>query len=161
MRFHFNAQVAAGVIVGILGILFTLQNFSVLLLGDAQRFWPLLVVAFGLCRVFERSGRVEGLILLIVGVGVQLSNLGLFALPVYEVVRYWPLAVLAVGLWELALSQGTRAMIEGFAIASLGMWLQFSYFGIVHVSSYRPWPLVLVAISAVMVWRGFYARGFR
>jgi hypothetical protein len=161
VRFHFNAQVATGVIVGFLGILFTLQNFSALSLGDVQRFWPLLVVAFGLCRVFERSGRPEGLILLMVGGGVQLSNLGLFALPPLEAVRYWPLTVVAVGLWELALSQGTRAMVEGFAIASLGMWLQFSYFGIVHVNSYRPWPLVLVVVGGVMVWRGFYARGSR
>ena len=121
----------------------------------------MLVVAFGLCRVFERSGRVEGLILLILGGGVQLSNLGLFALPPLEAVRYWPLTVVAVGLWELALSQGIRTMVEGFAIASLGMWLQFSYFGVVHISSYRPWPLVLVAVGGVMVWRGFCARGFR
>ena len=161
MRLRFNVHVVLGVIVGLLGILFTLQNFGLLSLGDVQRFWPLLVVAFGLCRVFERSGRVEGLILLIVGGGVQLSNLGLFALPVHEVVRYWPLTVVAVGLWELALSQRVRAMVEGFAIASLGMWLQFSYFGVVHISSYRSWPLVLVAVGGLMVWRGFYARGFR
>ena len=161
MRLRFNVHVVLGVIVGLLGILFTLQNFGLLSLGDVQRFWPLLVVAVGLCRVFERSGRVEGLILLIVGGGVQLSNLGLFALPVHEVVRYWPLTVVAVGLWELALSQSIRAMVEGFAIASLGMWLQFSYFGVVHISSYRPWPLVLVAVGGLMVWRGFYARGFR
>ena len=161
MRFPFSVQVVVGVIFGLLGILFILQNFGVPLLGDAQLFWPMLVVAFGSYRVFERSGRVEGLILLIVGGGVQLSNLGFFALPPREVMRYWPLTVVAVGLWELALSQGIRAMVEGFAIASLGMWLQFSYFGVVHISSYRPWPLVLVAIGGVMVWKGSYARGFR
>ena len=159
MRIRFNVQVVVGVIVGLLGVLFTLQNFDVLLLGDVQLVWPLLVVAFGLCRVFERSARVEGLILLIVGGGVQLSNLGLFALPAHEMVRYWPLTVVAVGLWELALSQGIRTTVEGFAIASLGMWLQFSYFGVVHISSYRLWPVALMVIGSVMVWRGFCVRG--
>jgi LiaF transmembrane domain len=148
-----------GVFVGILGIVFTLQNFGVFSLGDVQLFWPMLVVAFGLCRVFERSGRLEGAILLVVGGGVQLSNLGLFALPAREVMRYWPLTVVAAGLWELALSQGIRAAVEGFAIASLGMWLQLSYFGVVHISSYRLWPLVLVVVGCVMAWRGRYASG--
>ena len=114
-----------------------------------------------LSRVFERSGRVEGLVLLIAGGGVQLSNLGLFALPAREVVRYWPLTVVAVGLWALVFSQGIRAKVEGFAIWCLGMWLQFSYFGVVHISSYRVWPLVLVAVGGVMAWRGLYARGSR
>ena len=159
--FRSNVRVVVGVIVTLLGALFTLQNFGVLSLGDVQLFWPMLVVAFGLSRVFERSGRVEGLVLLIAGGAVQLSNLGLFALPAREVVRYWPLTVVVVGLWGLMFSQGIRAKVEGFAIWCLGMWLQFSYFGVVHISSYCVWPLVLVAVGGVMAWRGLYARGSR
>ena len=158
VRFRSNLHVVVGVIVGLLGILFALQNFGGLSLGDVQLFWPLLVVAFGLSRIFERSGRPAGLLLLIAGGGVQLSNLGLFALPSREVVRYWPLTVVLVGLWELTFSQGIRAMVEGFAIAVLGVWLQLSYFGLVHISTYRLWPLVLTAIGVVMVGRGFYSR---
>ncbi len=48
VRFRSNLHVVVGVIVGLLGILFALQNFGGLLLGDVQLFWPLLVVAFGL-----------------------------------------------------------------------------------------------------------------
>ena len=159
MRFRANVHVILGLIVGLLGILFTLQNFGVLLLGDVQLFWPLLVVAFGVSRVFERStGRLGAFVLLIVGGVVQFSNLGLFVLPGREVVRYWPLTVVLVGLWELVFSQGIRAMVEGSAIAFLGLWLQLSYFGMVHISSYRLWPLVLSAIGCVMVWRGLSAR---
>ncbi len=91
MRFRANVHVVLGLIVGLLGILFTLQNFGVLLLGDVQLFWPLLVVAFGVSRVFERSGRLGAFVLLIVGGVVQFSNLGLLVLPGRELVRYWPL----------------------------------------------------------------------
>jgi hypothetical protein len=56
VRFHFNGQVAAGVIFGLLGIFFTLQNFSVLSLGDAQLFWPMLVVAVGLWEMALSQG---------------------------------------------------------------------------------------------------------
>ena len=159
MRSCANVHVILGLIVGLLGFLFTLQNFGVLLLGDVQLFWPLLVVAFGVSRVFERStGRLGAIVLLIVGGVVQFSNLGLFVLPGRELVRYWPLTVVLAGLWELVFSQGTRAMVEGSAIAFLGLWLQLSYFGMVHISSYRLWPLVLSAIGCVMVWRGLSAR---
>ena len=159
MRFSASVHVVVGVIVGLLGILFTLQNFGLHLLGDVQLFWPLLVVAFGLSRIIDRRGRLAGVLLLIVGGGVQLSNLGLFVLPGREVVRYWPLTVVLVGLGELVFSRGIGAIVEGSAIVFLGVWLQLSYFGLVHISSYRLWPLVLAAVGGVMVWRGLYGRG--
>ena len=34
VRIHFNVRVVVGPIVGLLGVLFTLQNFGVLLLND-------------------------------------------------------------------------------------------------------------------------------
>ena len=159
MRIHFNVRVVVGVIVGLLGILFTLQNFGVLSLGDVQLFWPMLVVAFGVSRIIEPRGRFGGLVLVIVGGGVQLSNLGLFALPSAEVVRYWPLTVVFVSLWELMVAQRIGLLVELLAIGFLGLWLQLSYFGVIHISSYRLWPLVLVALGGVMVWRGLYAQG--
>ncbi len=159
VRFRSNLHVVLGVIVGLLGILFTLQNVGVLTLGDVQLFWPMIVVAFGVSRIIEPRGRLGGLVLLIVGGGVQLSNLGLFALPSAEVVRYWPLTVVFVSLWELMVAQRIGLLVELLAIGFLGLWLQLSYFGVVHISSYSLWPLVLVAVGGVMVWRGVYAPG--
>lgn len=156
MPLRANARVAAGAIAGLLGIFFTIQNFFAFLPGGVQFFWPLLVVAFGISRIIERGGRSEGLLLLLVGGGVQLANFGLFVLPAREAVRYWPLAVVVAGLREMVLSRDIRFILEGSAIVLLGAWLQLSYFGFVHISSYRLWPLALVAVGGVMAWRGIY-----
>ena len=52
-------------------------------------------------------------------------------------------------------------MVEGFAIVCLGVWLQLAYFGLVHISAYRAWPLVLAAVGGVMIRRGIRATGRR
>jgi LiaF transmembrane domain/LiaI-LiaF-like transmembrane region len=157
VRVRFPTEGVVGAVLVLLGILFTLQNFGVLSLGDVL-FWPLLIVAFGLSRVFDRRGRIEGLVLLLAGVVVQLSNLGLFALPANERVRYWPLAVLLAGLSEVRSFQNFRTVVEGFVIVSLGAWLQLSYFGLVHIASYRAWPLGLAAVGVLMLWRSLGSR---
>jgi LiaF transmembrane domain/LiaI-LiaF-like transmembrane region len=159
VRFRSHVRIVLGVIVGLIGLVFTLQNFGVLSIGDVQLFWPLLVVAFGLSRIVERAGLLAGLVLILAGGAVQLANLGFYALPESEVMRYWPLAVVLVGVWERVFSQGFGAVVESSAIAFLGLWLQLSYFGAVHVSSFRLWPLVLSVVGGVMVWRSFSARG--
>jgi LiaF transmembrane domain len=139
-----------------LGIVLTVLSFKTHSTWSIQRFWPLLVVGFGVIRIAERSRRIGGWVLLLVGAVVQLANLGVFVLPAREAVRYWPLTVVLVGLWELARSRSMGANVEGFAVVILGVWLQLSYFGASHISSYRPWPLVLAAIGGVLVWRGLY-----
>ncbi len=143
-----------------LGLVLTVLSFIAHQAWSVQRFWPLLVVGFGVVRVAEQSSQIEGWVLLVVGSVVQLSNLGLFVLPGREVVRYWPVTVVLVGLSELMLSRSPGAKGEGGAVVLLGVWLQLSYFGASHISSYRAWPLVLAAVGGVMMWRGFVARRF-
>jgi hypothetical protein len=149
-----DSRILAGSATVALGAVLTLLSYSSRQAWSTQRFWPLLVVGFGVIRIAERSNRIAGWLLLIVGTAVQLSNLGLFVLPAHEVVRYWPLTVIFAGLSETVLSQSPGAKGEGLAVLCLGGWLQLSYFGAPHISSYRPWPLVLAAVGAVMLWRG-------
>ena len=143
-----------------LGLILTVLSFSAHQAWSTQRFWPLLVVGFGVIRIAEQSSQIDGWVLLAVGGVVQLSNLGLFVLPAREVVRYWPVAVVLVGMRELLFSGSRGAKSEGFAVVFLGVWLQLSYFGAPPISSYRAWPLVLAVVGAVMMWRGFVARQF-
>ena len=136
-----------------LGVVLTVLSFCAYDTWTIGRYWPMLVVGFGVTRIVEPSSHLPGWVLLTVGGAVQLSNLGLFVLPGREVVRYWPLAVLLVGVWELVAFRNIGTKVEGLAVMFLGIWLQLSYFGAAHISSYRPWPLVLAAIGLVMVWR--------
>ena len=155
-----DARLPAGLAIVALGLVLTTLSFSAGEAWSTQRFWPLLVAVFGAMRIAEQPRRVEGWILLIIGGAVQLANLGLFVLPGREVVRYWPLAVVLVGVWELVSSRSMGAKVEGVAVVFLGAWLQLSYFGAVHVSSYRLWPLLLSAAGGVMVWRSYYGRRY-
>jgi hypothetical protein len=154
-----GARVPAGLATLGLGVVLTILSYSGHQSWSTQRFWPLLVVGFGVLRIGERSNRIAGWVLLVVGGAVQLSNLGLFVLPAREVVRYWPVTVMLAGVREIALSRSAGAKGEGLAVLCLGAWLQLSYFGAPHISSYRPWPLVLAALGGVMVWRGLCRRG--
>ena len=160
MSLRIDSRVVAGSAIAILGSILTVLSLSLRQAWSVERFWPLLVVGFGASRIVERSGRFEGWLLLAVGGWVQLSNLGLVALPGHDAVRYWPLTVVLAGVWEMVFSRRVGAIVEGAAIVFLGAWLQLSYFGAVHIGSYRLWPVVLVAIGGVMVWRSFDVERF-
>lgn len=154
MNLRFNIPVIAGLILTVVGVLFALQNFGVLALCDVQLYWPLLVVAFGLSRVVEPQGRGAGAALLVVGSAVLFSNLGPIPLPSNQWVRYWPLIVVAAGVHELVRSAEVAVWAEAAAIIFLGAWMQLSYFGVAHLSTFRLWPLVLVVVGGTIVWRG-------
>jgi len=155
MSLRIDSRAVAGSAIVILGSILTVLSLTLRQAWSVERFWPMLVVGFGVSRIVERSGRFEGWLLLAVGGWVQLSNIGVVALPGHEVVRYWPLTVVLAGVWEVVFSRRAGAIVEGAAIVFLGVWLQSSYFGAVHIGSYRLWPVVLVAIGGVMVWRSF------
>ena len=154
-------RVLSGAVTVCMGLVLTVLSFSVHQEWTIQRFWPLLVVVFGVVRIVEQERRIEGWVLLLVGGAVLLSNLGLFELPGSEVVRYWPVAVVLAGISELVLFEGLGAKGEGAAVVFLGVWLQLSYFGAVPVSSYRAWPLAVVAVGGLMLWRGRYSTAWR
>jgi hypothetical protein len=152
-----NLRIALGGPLIAAGAVLTVVSYSAHDVWSAQRFWPLLVVAFGAMRAAEQWSRIEGWVLMIVGCAVLLSNLGLFALPEGEAVRYWPLAVIAVAVAELLLPRRRGARGEAVATLFLGAWLQLAYFGAPPIGSYRLWPLVLAAVGCVMVWRGLHS----
>ena len=153
-----NSHVIVGLAIAASGVVLTVLSYLVHEAWSIQRFWPLLVVGFGVIRIAERSNRIAGWVLLSVGGAVLLSNLGVFVLPAREVVRYWPITILLAGLGEMVLARDSGARAEGLAVLVLGIWQQWSYFGAPPISSYRPWPLVLAAIGGVMVRRGFSPR---
>jgi len=63
------------------------------------RFWPLLLVVWGLDAVFRREGIVGPALLIGVGFVFLLSNLGYLALDVWiAIIRLWPILLVAIGL---------------------------------------------------------------
>ena len=92
----------SGLILVTLGVLFLLDQAGVIRFGEfLGTWWPSILILVGLQQI--RSGwpprRSGGVILVLLGVFFQISNLDLF--PWWSAGRLWPLVLIALGLWLL------------------------------------------------------------
>jgi predicted membrane protein len=99
---------------------------------------------------------VMGVLIVVVGLLFTLENLG-FA-DTEEYLRYWPVGLIAVGLLQLWQGSGCR-LVSGSIFMFAGVWLLLQGMGIVTVSLWNLWPMLLVLAGASMVWRGMSVRG--
>src|SRR5580700_9428620 len=89
--------VLGAIIVGV-GTLLLLDNMGVLHAGDFWRFWPVLLIAFGLAKIADRrthSTYLWGGILIVGGTLFLLDNLDLIN---FNVAYFWPLVLIAFGV---------------------------------------------------------------
>ena len=87
----------AMVLIGI-GALFLLSNLHIVLLSDIWRWWPALLVAFGVVKLVDSQqhrGRVVGGTVLVAGALLLASNFGYLDLTIGNL---WPLLLIAAGL---------------------------------------------------------------
>ncbi len=163
--FRQRRRLAAGVLPGLLiaglGVLLVLNNLDVYQLGGLERYWPLLLVAFGIHRVLDpsRRGRGLGAVVLAAGIGLQLSKLDLLSFHLADLKPYWPLILVAIGLYQLT---GTRRHGWGasFGLVALfaGIWFQLANFGIVRPDVWHLWPLLLIVLGIGLVYRAMRGR---
>ena len=89
-------QVVLGLVIAILGVLFTLDNLNVLRARDFLQFWPIVFVAIGLAQIAQsrNSGRLwSGSIWIGIGVLMLANRLGLSP----NIFTYWPLLLVIGG----------------------------------------------------------------
>ncbi len=92
-----TGRVIAGGILIALGLLFTLDNFGLVNAGDVFRYWPLMLVGFGLLRIAQASypaQRVAGGIVVALGIALLLRTLHVVSFHVRDV---WPVVFLLGG----------------------------------------------------------------
>ena len=99
---------------------------------------------------------VMGVLIVVLGLLFTLENLGF--VDNEEYLRYWPVGLIAVGLLQLWQGRGCR-LVSGSIFTFAGVWLLLQGMGIVTVSVWTLWPLLLVFAGASMVWRGMSGRG--
>lgn len=90
-------QVILGLVIVAFGVALTADNLGYAEVGDLLRYWPLLLVAFGLARVLRSDGtssRVSGGVMILIGLWLSADNV--FGLPV-DFERWWPLFLVAMG----------------------------------------------------------------
>lgn len=91
-------QVILGLLIVAFGIILTADNLDYVEADDILRYWPLLLVAFGLARMLNSdgsSGRLSGG--LMVAVGVWLTADDIWGVPI-DFERWWPMILVAIGL---------------------------------------------------------------
>ncbi len=92
------STLAGGVILILGGALFLAQTLDLVhyggLVGLVRDYWPMLFVAFGITKLFDRESRGGGLTMIAIGIWLQISNLGLFGLDWSD---SWPVLLVLLG----------------------------------------------------------------
>ena len=99
--------------------------------------------------------------LLIVAFGVILTLDNLDYVEAGNILRYWPLLFVAFGLARIAGSDCTSSRISGGLMIVLGLWLTADDLCGVPVDFERWWPMILVAIGALILVRAMKGGGQR
>src|SRR3954471_16081125 len=97
-----------------------------------------------------------GVLIIAVGILFTLENLGL--VDARDYFRFWPAGLMAVGLLKLWHGRG-GAVFGGFVFVFAGTWLLLQLLGIVSISLWSLWPVLLVVAGATIVWKGMNGPG--
>jgi predicted membrane protein len=84
-----------GALIVAAGIALLLDHLGFVAIGSLLRFWPMILIFFGVGHLFTPSNRAWGGILIVVGAVFQLNALGITHVHFADL---WPLAIIAVGL---------------------------------------------------------------
>ena len=100
---------AWGLAIAIAGVALLLFQMGVIPYNPLARFWPSLLILFGLMNLLTHSGRFFGFLLILAGIFLQLNKLGLTHLTFADL---WPIALIAVGLLLMWGSLETRGFVR-------------------------------------------------
>jgi predicted membrane protein len=99
---------------------------------------------------------ILGLVIVLVGVLLTLDTLGIA--DAEQTLRFWPAGIVALGLAKLW--QGWRfqsGLIGGTILTGIGLWLLLDELDLIAASFWQLWPVVLVVLGGIIVWRSLHA----
>ena len=96
-RSIFGPRLILGLGVILVGLILTLDNFDLLEAGDILIYWPVVLIAIGLTRIFSSnpSNLVFAVTLIGVGAWILMFNLEITDLEPWEF--FWPIVLIVVG----------------------------------------------------------------
>jgi predicted membrane protein len=93
----------------------------------------------------------SGLVFVTVGAVFLLGNMGI--LDVDRIIRFWPVILIAAGLFKIVESGEDYAQSGGIFWVVVGGLFLLGNLGILRVAFRDLWPVVLIGIGALMLWR--------
>jgi predicted membrane protein len=96
-------QLVLGLLIIVVGVLFTLDNLYILPIGNILRFWPLALMAIGLAKFFDSdhpAGFIAAALFFGIGSILLLQNLNVFHVRLWSL---WPIILVVIGggmLWQ-------------------------------------------------------------
>src|SRR3954454_10370025 len=100
-------------------------------------------------RKLDADGLFAGLLLIAIGTLLLLDHMGYASL--HDVLHnYWPMFLVILGVSRFA---HRRAAWSGVWLIIIGIWLQITTLHVWGVSFNSSWPLLLIAMGALMVVR--------
>lgn len=81
-----------------LGVLFLLNNFDIINLGDLWDYWPLIFIAIGLSKLksSDYHDKSSAVIFLLLGIVFLLTSLDILAWR--DIWQFWPIMLIAMGI---------------------------------------------------------------
>jgi hypothetical protein len=146
-----SPRVLPGLVVAAAGVILLLNSFDILDLGGLARFWPLLLIAFGAHLAIEGGNRTFGIIVAVVGVALQLDNLGMLTIDIRDVMRLWPVVLIALGAQMLIRPKGKDNSVAGIILLSLGSYFLARNFGLIDFGIQQLWPIAVIAAGVGML----------
>jgi predicted membrane protein len=128
----------SGIVIGALivaiGLVILLDNLGIVRVYDIWRFWPVILIGFGVSRILESrapGGQVWGGLMVLVGVAFLLDNLHILIFDFDVSQLIWPLAVIGFGVFMLLRAIDRKKYLEGAPATAkpdsgAGSWAIFS-----------------------------------
>jgi LiaF transmembrane domain/LiaI-LiaF-like transmembrane region len=150
-----------GLLIAAAGLILTLHNLNIIRIQGIWRFWPLILIGFGVAQVLDTDGknRNAGIVLLSIGSFFQLANLDLISVRVRDLWRFWPLILIGAGVAQLVSTRQPRNLTAGLFLVTLGLYFQLWMLDLINVRLWQLWPVILIVIGIGMVERALRGRG--
>ena len=116
--FRLTPQLVLGVVVILIGVIFTLSNIGLIDAEDYMMYWPSLLIVYGIVKFIQcqtSSGRVWAVAWMVIGSVLLLNTLRLTHIRIWD---YWPLILVLIGFGMMrgSVSRFRKPRSASFAI---------------------------------------------
>ena len=89
-------QFVMGVLIIVVGVVFTLENLGFIEAASYLRFWPVALIAVGLMKLWSggRGGPLHGLLFFFAGVWLLLESMSIVSISLWAL---WPVLLIVAG----------------------------------------------------------------